>query len=220
MAFTADLEAARERLLRRLREEISDERVLAAIGRVPRELFVPNDSRQLAYEDIPLPIGYGQTISQPFIVALMTQGLGLRGNEKVLEVGTGSGYQAAVLAELARRVITIERHRALADSARALLESLGYRNVEVKLAGKTLGWPEEAPYDAILVTAGAPGIPPALLEQLAVGGRMVIPVGSKEEQDLLQVRKLRTRIRTNSLGPCRFVPLVGEGAWSEERDPH
>jgi len=217
MAFMADLEAARERLLRRLREEISDERVLAAMARVPREFFVSSDSRHLAYEDIPLPIGYGQTISQPFIVALMTQGLALGGNEKVLEVGTGSGYQTAVLAELVRRVITTERHRALADSARALLESLGYRNVEVKLAGKTLGWPEGAPYDAILVTAGSPQIPPSLLEQLAIGGRMVIPVGPKEEQDLLQVKKLRTRIHTVILGPCRFVPLVGEGAWSEER---
>jgi protein-L-isoaspartate(D-aspartate) O-methyltransferase len=210
------LEKEREKLLEHLRREISDERVLNVMARVPRERFVPSSSRHLAYEDRPLPIGEGQTISQPFIVALMTQALELVGIEKVLELGTGSGYQAAILAELAREVITVERLQRLANSARRTLEKLGYTNVKVYVAGRTLGWPEEAPYDAIMVTAAAPRIPQELLDQLAVGGRLVIPVGSRWEQDLLQVIKQRKGMTVNNLTPCRFVPLIGEEAWSEE----
>jgi protein-L-isoaspartate(D-aspartate) O-methyltransferase len=212
----AKLEAAREKLIEHLRREISDERVLCAIAKVPREAFLPGNSRYLAYEDRPLPIGEGQTISQPFIVALMTQALELVGTEKVLELGTGSGYQATILAELAREVITVERFPALAQRARRTLEKLGYTNVQIHLAEKTLGWRAEAPYDAILVTAGAPRIPRELVNQLAPSGRMVIPVGSRWEQDLLQVRKQEKGMAISNLTPCRFVPLIGEEAWGEE----
>jgi len=164
-----DFEAARARLMEHLRTEIRDERVLAAMSRVPRERFVPAEERHLAYEDRPLPIGLEQTISQPFIVALMTQALELTGREKVLEIGAGSGYQAAILGELARLVITVERLPTLAEAANEVLNSLGYNNIVVHLAQETLGWPEEAPYDAIIATAGAPGVPPDLLAQLAIG---------------------------------------------------
>ena len=211
-----NLEREREKLIEHLREEISDERVLNVMARVPRELFVPSSSRHLAYEDRPLPIGEGQTISQPFIIALMTQALELLGNEKVLELGTGSGYQAAILAEMARQVITVERLPSLANTARRTLNKLGYINVQVHLAERTLGWRAEAPYDAIMVTAAAPKIPQELLDQLAVGGRLVIPVGSRWEQDLLQVTKQEEGFTTNNLTPCRFVPLIGEEAWNEE----
>ena len=211
-----NLEREREKLIEHLREEISDERVLNVMARVPRELFVPSSSRHLAYEDRPLPIGEGQTISQPFIIALMTQALELLGNEKVLELGTGSGYQAAILAEMARQVITVERLPSLANTARRTLNKLGYINVQVHLAERTLGWRAEAPYDAIMVTAAAPRIPQELLDQLAVGGRLVIPVGSRWEQDLLQVTKQEEGFTTNNLTPCRFVPLIGEEAWNEE----
>jgi len=211
-----NLEREREKLIEHLREEISDERVLNVMARVPRELFVPSSSRHLAYEDKPLPIGEGQTISQPFIIALMTQALELLGNEKVLELGTGSGYQAAILAEMARQVITVERLPSLANTARRTLNKLGYINVQVHLAERTLGWRAEAPYDAIMVTAAAPRIPQELLDQLAVGGRLVIPVGSRWEQDLLQVTKQEEGFTTNNLTPCRFVPLIGEEAWNEE----
>ena len=190
--------------------------MLNAIRRVRRELFVPPAERLRAYEDRPLPIGEGQTISQPFIVALMTQALNLSGTEKVLELGAGSGYQAAILAELAREVITVERIKSLADHARKTLENLGYANVKVYLAEETLGWPAGAPYEAIMVTAGAPQIPPNLLDQLTIGGRMVIPVGSMWDQDLLLVLKKKKGFTTNSLTPCRFVPLIGEGAWSDD----
>ncbi len=183
--------------------------------RVPRELFVPLESRGLAYEDIPLPIGLGQTISQPYIVALMTEALELKGPEKVLEVGTGSGYQAAILAELAKWVVTVERYPQLIDSAAKVLKSLGYRNIEIHLAEKTLGWPKGAPYDGIIVTAAAPRVPQELLDQLAEGGRLVIPVGSRYEQDLLKVVRRDGKTRAENLGACRFVPLIGEGAWEE-----
>ncbi|MFQ5925519.1 MAG: protein-L-isoaspartate(D-aspartate) O-methyltransferase [Dehalococcoidia bacterium] len=211
-----NLERERGKLIEHLRQEISDERVLNVMARVPRELFVPSSSRHLAYEDRPLPIGEGQTISQPFIVALMTQAMELVGTENVLELGTGSGYQAAILAEMARQVITVERIPSLANMARRNLKKLGYINVQVHLAERTLGWRAEAPYDAIMVTAAAPSIPRELLGQLSVGGRLVIPVGSRWEQDLLQVIKQKEGFTVKTLTPCRFVPLVGEEAWNEE----
>jgi protein-L-isoaspartate(D-aspartate) O-methyltransferase len=209
------LEGARARLLDSLRREIHDRRVLSAMARVPRERFVPPDSYYAAYEDIPLSIGFGQTISQPFIVALMTQALRLKGSEKVLELGTGSGYQTAILADLAKCVVSIERVPQLAESASRVLKELGYINFEIHTSGDMLGWPDGAPYDAIIVTAGAPRVPDALLEQLALGGRMVIPVGSRWEQDLLKVTKSKKGNLVGNLGGCRFVPLIGVGAWEE-----
>lgn len=209
------LETSRARLLQSLHREISDKRVLSAMEQVPRELFVPGEYRDLAYEDMPLSIGYGQTISQPFIVALMTQALELQGNEKVLEIGTGSGYQTAILAKLAKWVVSVERIPELAETARRLLNKLGYKNVEIHIAGETLGWPQEAPYAAIIVTAGAPSIPQVLVEQLAAGGRMVIPVGTRWEQNLLKVTKKDNKVTVDNLGGCRFVPLIGKGAWEE-----
>ena len=211
-----DFDAARARLIESLRSEIKDKRVLEAMARIPRERFVPPEERHLAYEDRPLPIGLDQTISQPFIVALMTQALELTGGEKVLEIGTGSGYQAAILAELARLVITVERLPALAEAARKVLNSLGYTNVLVHLAKETLGWPDEAPYDAIIATAGAPRVPPDLIDQLAIGGRMVIPVGSLYVQELYKITRRRKKNTIQNLGGCRFVSLVGKGAWEEE----
>lgn len=211
-----DFEAARARLVAQLSPEIKDERVLAAMARVPREVFVPAESRHLAYEDRPLPIGYEQTISQPFIVALMTQALELTGQEKVLEIGTGSGYQAAILAELARLVITVERLTPLADAARKVMDNLGYTNVEFHLAGEPLGWPDEAPYDAIMVTAAAPKVPSELLAQLVVGGRIVIPVGSRYMQQLSKITRCRGRNIVEDLGGCCFVSLIGKNAWDEE----
>ena len=211
-----DFEAARARLINHLRIEIKDERVLAAMSRIPRELFVPAEQKHTAYEDRPLPIGYEQTISQPYIIAMMTSALELNGREKVLEVGTGSGYQSAILAELARRVISVERLPALVETARELLEKLGYDNIEVHLAEQALGWQPEAPYDAIIVTAGAPRIPRELLKQLSVSGRLVIPVGSRFEQELIKVTRQKKRNITENLGGCRFVSLIGKGAWTEE----
>jgi len=211
-----DFEAARARLIEHLSSEIRDERVLAAMARIPRERFVPPEEQDLAYEDIPLPIGLEQTISQPFIIALMTEALELTGSEKVLEVGTGSGYQAAILAELARLVITVERLPTLTEAAKKVLDSLGYTNVVVYLAEKTLGWQAEAPYDVIMVTAGAPSVPVDLLAQLAIGGRLVVPIGSRYVQELCKVTKRRKKNIVQNLGGCRFVSLIGEGAWEEE----
>jgi protein-L-isoaspartate(D-aspartate) O-methyltransferase len=183
--------------------------------RVPREAFVPPEQYDTAYDDRPLSIGFGQTISQPFIVALMVQALKLDGHEQVLELGTGSGYEAAILAELARKVVTVECVPELAESARQVLDRLGYSNIEVHIAGKTLGWPATAPYDAIIVSAGAPGVPQVLVDQLAWDGRLVIPVGSRWQQDLLKVTKMRKGNRIENLGGCYFVPLIGEGAWGK-----
>ena len=210
-----DLEAARASLIEHLGAEIKDKRVLSAMSRIPRERFVPPESQHLAYEDIPLPIGLGQTISQPFIIALMTEALELTGSEKVLEVGTGSGYQSAILAELTRLVITVERLSALSKSARQVLADLGYSNVEVHLAGETLGWLEGAPYDAIIVTAAAPKVPAGLLAQLAVGGRLVIPVGSRYLQELYKITRRKRKNSVENLGGCRFVSLIGRGAWED-----
>ncbi len=210
-----DFSAARQGLIEKLSPEIKDKRILDVMSRVPREQFVPQESRVWAYDDRPLPIPGGQTISQPFIIALMTQSLELKGNEKVLEIGTGSGYQTAILSELAGRVISVERLPVLAESAKAVLESLGYRNIEIHPAGETLGWPQEAPYDAILAAAGAPRIPDELVSQLTIGGRMVIPVGSRFEQELYKITRLEKNNRVIDLGGCRFVPLIGKDAWEE-----
>ena len=210
-----DFEAARARLVEHLSPEIKDQRVLAAMARIPRERFVPPESQHFAYEDRPLPIGLDQTISQPFIIALMTQALELTGKEKVLELGTGSGYQAAILAQLARLVITVERLAPLAETAKKVLDSLGYTNIVVHLAKDTLGWPDEAPYDAIMVTAGAPRVSADLLAQLAIDGRLVIPVGSRYVQELYKVTKRGRKNIVENLGGCCFVSLIGKDAWEE-----
>jgi protein-L-isoaspartate(D-aspartate) O-methyltransferase len=211
----ADLEWARKNLLTYLDHEIADKRVVEAMKHVPREAFVSPEQYHVAYDDRPLSIGFGQTISQPFIVALMVQALELKGNEKVLELGTGSGYEAAILAELAQKVVTVEHIPELAQSAKQVLDKLGYANIEVRVAGKTLGWPEGALYDAIIVSAGAPTVPQVLLEQLTWNGRLVIPVGSRWQQELLKVTKLKKGNRIENLGGCYFVPLIGEGAWEK-----
>jgi protein-L-isoaspartate(D-aspartate) O-methyltransferase len=208
-----DFAAARETLIAALRLEIGDERVVEAMRRVHREEFVPADLRRLAYDDRPLPIGHGQTISQPLMVATMTEVLRLKGNEKVLEIGTGSGYQTAILAELADSVITVERVPELAESAAERFRRLGYTNITVHVAGPKLGWPEEAPYDAILVTAGAPRVPRVLVDQLGPGGRLVIPVGRRSVQQLLSVTREGDSLRVRRHGQCRFVPLIGDEAW-------
>ncbi len=211
-----DFEAARARLIEHLSPEIRDKRVLDAMARVPRERFVPPEEEHLAYEDIPLPIGLDQTISQPLIIAMMTEALELTGDEKVLEVGTGSGYQAAIIAELARFVVTTERFPTLAERARKVLDSLGYTNIEIYLAEETLGYQRKAPYDAIMVTAAAPRVPTDLLDQLAIGGRMVIPVGSRHVQELYKITRKRKKNIVQNLGGCRFVPLIGKDAWEEK----
>ena len=204
-------------LFNNLRKEIRDEKVLRAMEQVPRELFVPSEGRHMAYKDVALPIGKGQTISQPYIIALMTSVLELRGTEKVLEVGTGSGYQAAVLSRLLPQgmVLTLERISSLARAAAATLESLEYKNVEVRLADDRLGAPEDSPFNAIIVTAASPKLPQPLLAQMAVSGRMVIPVGPQKEQELMRVVRTSEGHTVNMLGPCRFVPLIGRDAWPE-----
>ena len=210
-----DFDAARASLIKYLSSEIRDKRVLEVMSRIPREKFVPEEYRHQAYEDRPLPIGWDQTISQPYIIALMTKALELNGNEKVLELGTGSGYQTAILAGLAGRVVSVERVPPLAESARTVLEKLGYNNIEIHHAGKTLGWKRGAPYDAIMVTAGAPAIPDDLLAQLSMGGRMIIPVGSRFTQELCRVTRQPDGSKVDKLGGCRFVALIGKDAWDE-----
>jgi protein-L-isoaspartate(D-aspartate) O-methyltransferase len=197
-----------ERQLRR--RGIADERVLEALGRVPRELFVPPAERGAAYTDSALPIGFGQTISQPYMVARICAELRLGGGERVLDVGAGSGYQAAVLAELAAEVVAVEVIPELAEQARANLAAAGYERVEVVVGNGALGVPGRAPFDAIAVAAAAPGVPPALYEQLAEGGRLVVPVGGRYEQQLLVVEKAPGGRRLRRSVACRFVPLVGE----------
>ncbi len=196
---------------------IHDEKVLAAMREVPREEFVPDEIREFAYRNTPLPIGCGQTISQPLIVALMAEALELEPEDRVLEIGTGSGYAAAVLSRISSQVFTVERHRALAQSASQKLKTLGFENVYVLHADGTRGWPENAPYDAIVVAAGGPGVPAALREQLAVGGRLVMPIGNeKRSQQLIRVVRGQHGFKQEELGAVRFVPLIGEAGWQEQ----
>ncbi len=194
---------------------INDPKVLEAMRKVPRHLFVDEALWSQAYGDHPLPIGHGQTISQPYIVALMTQALELKGNEKVLEIGTGSGYQTAILAEIVKRVYSVERIGALLMRARRILDKLGYKNIALKLDDGTWGWPEHSPYDAIIVTAAAPKVPEKLLEQLAPFGRLVIPVGDEYSQELQKYIKVDDHFIQESLGGVRFVKLIGEHGWKQ-----
>lgn len=194
---------------------IKDQRVLAAMRKVPRHEFMPEALRLQAYGDHAMPIGEGQTISQPYIVALMTELLGLTGTERVLEIGTGSGYQAAVLAELCQKVYTVERVKPLADKARANLDRLGYRSVAMKVFDGTYGWKDMAPFDAIIVTAASPSIPQPLVDQLKERGVLVVPVGERYSQDLMRVVKTESGTRTERSIPCVFVPLIGNHGWKE-----
>lgn len=195
---------------------IVDEKVLAAAKKIPRHLFVPGKGLETAYGDHPLPVGEGQTISQPYMVALMTQCLEIKGGERVLEIGTGSGYQAAILAEIAGEVFSVERFETLAQKAQSLLDSLGYKNIKIKVGDGTEGWDEFSPYDRIIVTAGTPSVPEPLIAQLADGGRMVAPVGGAFGQELLLVRKTAGEISQKFICGCTFVPLVGKYGWQED----
>ena len=192
---------------------LKDERLLLAFQKVPRHLFVPLEFRKDAYADRPLPIGSGQTISQPYIVALMIHHLRLKGHERVLEIGTGSGYQTALVAELALEVFSVERLPELLLSVRERLSTMGYLNVRLTTGNGSLGWPEHAPYDAILVSAGAPDVPPPLVEQLGDEGRMVLPIGRQQSQMLVEVEKRRGVISRKELASCIFVPLLGQHGW-------
>jgi protein-L-isoaspartate(D-aspartate) O-methyltransferase len=196
-----------------MRRGIRDERVLQAMRQMPRQLFVPARHRAMAYEDMPLPIGHEQTISQPLMVAMMTEAMRLHGHERVLEIGTGSGYQAAILSRLAVVVFSIERIPELAAQARATLARVGIMNVHVLVGDGSLGLPEHGPYDAMVVTAASPKVPPALVEQLQLGGRLVIPVGDRHEQTLVRVTMTASGPEVEHLGGCRFVPLIGQQGW-------
>ncbi len=215
LGTSPDFEAARhEMVARQIRGRgIRSQTVLEAMEIVPRHLFVPSEHTAMAYADEPLPIGVGQTISQPFMVAAMAEALSLEGHERVLEVGAGSGYQAAVLARLAIEVVAIEAQSVLAKGARERLARLGYANVQIEQGDGSLGWPSAAPYDAILVTAAAPRVPQPLLEQLVDGGRLVIPVGPSHGQELLRIVKHDGQTTRQSLHACRFVPLLGRHGW-------
>jgi protein-L-isoaspartate(D-aspartate) O-methyltransferase len=218
-SFNTNLIHQRERLVAKIeRGGIRNPAVLGALRQVPREAFVPPELREVAYHDVPLPIGREQTISQPFVVALMTAALELKSTDRVLEIGTGSGYAAAVLAVLAKEVYTVERHRELAETARERLRTEGFANVHVLLADGTGGWPEHAPYQAITVAAGGPDVPEPLRDQLAIGGRLVIPVGREpSRQQLIRVRKIsEDDYLQENLGDVRFVPLVGAAGWDGE----
>ena len=202
-----------ERQIRR--RSIRDARVLDAFRSVPRHLFVPPRHRDQSYEDHPVDIGYGQTISQPYIVALMTDALRLGGDERVLEIGTGSGYQTAILAHLSHHVYTIERIAELSAAARRVLDELGYKNISYRVGDGTLGWPEEAPFDAIIVTAAAPSVPESLKNQMADGGRLVMPVGGRGGQDLLVLERKGDGFRRQRLCGCVFVRLIGQEGWPD-----
>lgn len=210
-----DLQAAKQQMLRKQlrRRGIHDHQVLAAMGKVPRERFVLRETRNEAYADRALAIDCSQTISQPYIVGLMSQALELSGWETVLEIGTGSGYQTAILAELARDVASIERHAELSERAGEVLAELGYRNVTLATGDGTLGWPERSPFDRIIVTAAAAQYPPALFEQLDEQGILVIPIGGRDYQTLQAIRKVAGRPQPVNLSACRFVPLVGAHGW-------
>jgi protein-L-isoaspartate(D-aspartate) O-methyltransferase len=212
-----DYVQARERMLQQqlVSRGINDPRVLRAMAKVPRHLFLENELWDQAYEDHPLPIGADQTISQPYMVALMAEALELKGAERVLEVGTGSGYAAAVLGELCAEIFTVEAVEELALKARTLLSSLGYRNVSVLVGDGTLGWEEHAPYDAVIISAAAPCIPRPLLEQLKIPGHLLFPMGEKELQTLVRIRKDRAGIREEYLGECLFVKLKGRYGWED-----
>jgi protein-L-isoaspartate(D-aspartate) O-methyltransferase len=212
-----DYRIAREKMVKNqlVPRGITDQGVLKAMKKVPRHLFLEEALVGEAYNDHPLPIGHQQTISQPYIVALMTQALELTGREKTLEIGTGCGYQTAILAELSEKVYTIERIRPLMEEARALLAELNYLNVIFSAFDGTIGWKEYEPYDAIMVTAGAAKIPQPLLEQLADGGRMIIPIGDKTSQELIRITRDKDQYDRKSLGGCRFVDLIGVYGWNE-----
>ena len=194
---------------------ITDEKVITAMRNVPRHLFVSEALRDQAYGDFPLPIGEQQTISQPYIVAEMTQALQLSKEDRVLEVGTGSGYQASIIAQIGYRVYTIERIHSLLLKARSLFDRLLYHNIITRYSDGTAGWADESPFDAIIITAGAPSIPETLVSQLAVGGRMVVPVGDQYSQELIKLHREKNGIHKTSLGGCRFVKLIGEQGWRE-----
>lgn len=217
MLFEAERRTMVETQLRR--RGIRDERVLDAMLRTPRHEFVPAEHIERAYQDRPLPIGNAETISQPYIVAAMTEAADVKPGDKVFEAGTGSGYQTAILAALGAKVYTLERNPRLADAARARLARLGYESVEVLCGDASLGYPPGAPYEAILVTAASPSIPAALIEQLAEGGRLVIPVGNRQSQRLELVIKTTEGISRQTLETCQFVPLVGKYGWPEEVSP-
>jgi protein-L-isoaspartate(D-aspartate) O-methyltransferase len=210
-------ERQREEMVRTQLEPrgIADPKVLAAFRRVPRHLFVSEALRDQAYGDFPLPIGEQQTISQPYMVAEMTQALALGPEDRVLEIGTGSGYQAAILAEIVYRVYTVERIRSLFSKSRKLFDQLRYHNILMKYSDGTLGWAGEHPFDAIIVTAGAPEIPETLVNQLGMGGRLVMPVGNQDSQELIKIHRDEAGIHRKNLGGCRFVKLVGEHGWGE-----
>ncbi|MCK6466928.1 MAG: protein-L-isoaspartate(D-aspartate) O-methyltransferase [Candidatus Brocadia sinica] len=195
---------------------IQDERVLKVMSEVPRHLFVPESYRHAAYDDCPLPIGEGQTISQPYMVAIMTQCLELKGKEKVLEIGTGSGYQAAILSKLASHIYTIERHVTLASRAKTILKQMEYDNIDVIVGDGSLGLTEKAPFHGIIVTACAPHVPECLLDQLEIGGRLVIPIGDPYNQVLYQVLKTKNGVESRAILECAFVPLIGEEGWKTE----
>jgi len=212
-----DFNLSRERMVKNqlVTRGIKDERVLRVMGKIPRHLFIEDALYGEAYNDHPVPIGEKQTISQPYIVALMTEALELKGDENTLEIGTGSGYQTAILAELSSRVYTIERIKSLLGNARKLLSRLGYDNILFKAFDGTLGWKEYAPFDAIMVTAGAPHIAKPLIDQLADNGRMIIPVGDRYSQELIKVIRKGKDLEQKSLGGCRFVNLIGAHGWSD-----
>lgn len=212
-----DDEILRERMVVKqlIARGIKNEMVLAAMRKVPRHLFIPNESLENAYGDYPMTIGYGQTISQPYMVAAMTEHLTLKGEDRVLEVGTGSGYQSAVLAEIAKEVFSIERLSILAENARRLLEELRYKNIHIRSGDGTMGWSEFAPYDAIIVTAGTPAVPQLLVEQVKEGGRMVIPIGGSFSQMLTLVKRCEGEVTQLELFGCAFVPLIGKYGWQE-----
>jgi protein-L-isoaspartate(D-aspartate) O-methyltransferase len=212
-----EFRGARERLVETLREKgIRDMAVLHAVERTPRHAFVPTGLRHRAYEDAPLPIGNGQTISQPWVHARYLELLQLKGNERVLEIGTGSGYQTVLLAHLVEQVFSVERIPALFQQARDAIQRSGVRNVSLLLGDGSVGWREYAPYDAILVGAAAPGLPQPLIDQLAEGGRLIVPVGDKEEQKLIVARRIGGDIETHEIAPVRFVPLVGSHGWNAD----